>query len=177
MCAFKLYFGHVTGWQCANLVNHVHEYLRAVSGQALPGNGIFCQYFFLLGGFFQEACWVFNIANPFGATHDNGFQVFGGHHSTNTGTASRSVQIVNHPRIQTALFGRTTHSSDANLRLRVTFTQLFVSRPNRHAPNTIGGHQFCCIIFKMQVNGVSRFTLENNHIPSGVFDFSADKAT
>ena len=77
--AFKLVVPVVAGRQSADLVDHVHQHLRSVGGQALACHAVFRQDFLLLGGGFHECFGVKNIANAFGSTNSNGFQVFAAH--------------------------------------------------------------------------------------------------
>ena len=103
-CAFKLVVAVITGRQRAHFVDHVHQHLRAIGGQALACHGVVSQDFFLLFGDFHEGLRIADIAHALGAAHGNCLQILAAHDRAHAGAAGCAMQIIDHRSKENSVF-------------------------------------------------------------------------
>jgi len=103
---FKLHVLVVTCRQTADLIDHVHQHLRAKRRQALTGNGVVGEDFFLLVGHLHEGLGVADIAHAPGAAHRYRLEVFAAHDGAHPRAAGGAVQVIDNRCIQHAVFAR-----------------------------------------------------------------------
>ena len=174
---FELVVAVIAGGQGTYFVDHVHQHLRAVSGQALTGHTVFCEHFFagFHGG--HEGLGVLDVTHAFGAPHGNGLEVFAAHHGAHARSASSAVQIIHHAGKQHAVFPGLADAGHAGQRVLQTLLEHLFSFPDALAPQVGGIAQFHHIVVDVQVDRLGRLAFKNQHVPTGHLELGTPVAT
>ena len=174
--AFKLHVLVVAGRQAADFIDDIHQHLGAEGGQALAGDGVVMQDFFLLKGDLHECLGVADIAHALGATHRNRFQVLAAHHGPHARAAGGAVQVVHHGGIQHAVFTRLANAGNACQRVLQALLEQGLGLPDALAPEPGGIAQLGRVVVDVEVHRRRRLALENHHVPAGHLEFGTPVA-
>ena len=174
---FELNVLHVAGRHGANFIDHVHQHLGTVLGQALSGDGVFGQNPFTRFDGHQETGRVLDVAHPSGAAAYQRFQILGRHHCADTGAAGCAVQIIDDASVEVALLGGSPNAGDANEGVLVLLVQVRVGLPDGFAPQFIGCQQLGFFVFQIEIHRRNGSAFEDDHVPSGHLDFATDETT
>ena len=132
--AFELHVLVVACGQGAHFVDHVHQHLGAVGGEALSGDRVVGEDLFLLGHGLHERLGVAHIAHTDRASHGNGLEVLAAHHRTHAGAASRAVHVVHHRGIQHMVFTGLANTRHTHQRVLQRFLDGLFGVPHALSP-------------------------------------------
>ena len=172
----KLVVAMVARGQCTHLVDHVHQHLGAIGGQALAGNPVFCEDFFLLGNRLHEGLGVVDIAHALGASHGNCLEVFAAHDRAHTRAAGRPVQVIDHRCVEHAVFAGLADARHAGQRVLQALFEHFLGLPDTLAPQVSCIAQFSQVVIDIKVHRRGAAAFENDHVPAGHFELGAPVA-
>ena len=172
----ELHVAVVARGQRADFVDHVHQHLRAVRGQALAGHGVLGQDLLALHGLLHEGLGIAHVAHALGAAHGNGLQVLAAHHGAHARAASRAVQVVHHGGKQHAVLTRPADAGDAHLRVLQFLLDDGLGVPHALAPQLGGIAQFHLVVLDVEPHGLGRLALEDDHVPAGELQLGAPVA-
>ena len=165
--AFELVVAVVAGWQGTGFVDHIHQHLRTVGGQALTGDPVLGQH--LLGGAdrLHETFRVLDVANTLGATHGNRLQVLAAHHGADTRAAGCAVQVVHHAGKQHAVFSRLADARYPGQRVLQRLLEGLLGLPDTLAPQMRRVAQLDLVVIDIEVHRLRALALEDQHVPAG----------
>jgi hypothetical protein len=110
-----------------------------IGRQALAGDAVVGQDFFLLALTFHEGLGVAQVAHALGAAHGDGLEVLAAHDGADARAAGRTVQVVHHGGKQHAVFTGLADAGDAGQRVLQPFLMI-LRFPRRSCP-TGGWHR------------------------------------
>ena len=139
--SFKLDIAVIARRRSTHFVDHVHQHLRAVGRQPLPGNRVFGQHLLAGGDGRHEGFAIGDVTHPERAADGNGLEVFRAHHRTDAGTTGGAVQIVDDRREEHLVFAGTTDTRHAQQWILVALLERAFRSPDGPAPQVIRRQQ------------------------------------
>ncbi len=164
--ALELVVAVVAGRQCTHFVDDVHQHLRAIGRQALTGDGVVSEDFFLFSNRLHEGFGVLDIAHALGAAHRDRLEVLAAHDGAHTRSARRTVQVVHDAGIQHAVFTGLADAGDARQRVLQALLEHLFGLPDALAPQVGRVAQFRHIVVDIEVHRFGTLALENHHVPA-----------
>ena len=171
--AVELDIAMIARGQRADFVDDVHQHLRAELWQALSGDRIIGED--LLAGRHRrhESLHVAHISDTFGASDDDGLEIFRTPHRAHARPARCPVKVVNDARIKTAALPGPADGGHTGLRGLVLTFENFLRLPNGLAPDIRGIDEFGVVIVNFEVDGLWGPALEDDHVPASKLQLGA----